>query len=197
MTARSAIVGALMVVGVAACAGDGEEMASDAPMTEGAVRERAVEVTATVEAVARERREVMLRTDENRYFTATLGPEVRNFDQIETGDTVRVVYAESIVAQMAAVDASGEPTGTTVAARAPEGARPGALMGTEVTTVVTFESFDAATDTVTFTTSDGLAHSVVVEDPAMQDFAMGLEAGDRVQVTYTEAVAIAVEETSG
>jgi hypothetical protein len=31
----------------------------------------------------------------------------------------------------------------------------------------------------------------------MQDFAMGLEAGDRVQVTYTEAVAIAVEETSG
>lgn len=189
MIGRSAVLGGFMLASLAACAGD-------TPPSDTAMRESAVEVTATVEAVNRETREVMLRTSDGRYVTATLGPEVRNFDQIETGDTVRIVYAESVVAEMAAVDERGEPTGTVVAARAPAGARPGAVIGSEVTAVVTVESFDPATDTVTFTTADGLSHSLVV-DPAMRDFAMRREPGDRVRVTYTEGVVVAVEETGG
>lgn len=192
MNARRAVVGALSMVGVAACA-DGTPTSDTAGET--AVRTRAVEINASVEAVDRERREVMLRTGEGRYFTASLGPQVRNFDQIETGDTVRVVYAESVVAEMAAVDDGGEPIGTAVVARAAEGARPAAVVAGEVTEVVTFESFDPATGAVTFTTPDGLTHSVVA--PAMRDFAMRRRAGDRVRVTYTEGVAVAVEETGG
>lgn len=190
MRPKSAVFGAVLLAGVAACA--------DGPTTtsETAVRERTVEVTATVEAVNRDTREVMLRTANDRYVTATLGPDVRNFDRIETGDAVRVVFAESVVAEMAAVDASDEPTGTAVVARAPEGARPGALVGSEVTTVVTFQDLDPATGRVAFTTPDGLTHSLVLE-PEMRDFARGLEPGDRVQVTYTEAVAVAVEESGG
>ncbi len=189
MIARSAVLGGFMLASLAACAGD------PAP-SDTAMRESAVEATAMVEAVNRDTREVMLRTGDGRYVTATLGPDVRNFDQIEVGDTVRMVYAESVVAEMAAVDETDEPTGAAVVARAPEGARPGALVGSEVTTVVTVQSFDPATDTVTFTTPDGLTHSLVV-DPAMRDFAMRREPGDRVRVTYTEGLAIAVEETGG
>jgi hypothetical protein len=189
MIARAAAVGAFMLATLAACGGA-------APPSDTAQRESAVEVTARVVAVNRGTREVMLRTTDGRLLTVELGPEVRNFDQIQEGDTVRAVYLESVVAAMAAVDDTGEPEGAAAVVSAPEGARPAAALGSEVTTVVEFQSFDAGTDTVTFTTPDGLTHSLVVH-PAMRDFAMRREPGDRVRVTYTQGLAIAVEETAG
>ena len=87
-------------------------------------------------------------------------------------DTVRAVYLESVAAEMAAV------------------------LGSEVTTVVALQSFDPASDTVTFTTPDGLTHGLVVHT-AMRDCARRREPGDRVRVRYTQGLAIAVEETAG
>ncbi len=161
-----------------------------------ASRERVVETTATVEAVNADTREVMIRTADGRLVTVEASEAVRNFDRIEVGDRVRISFVESVAAEMAAVDDAGEPTATDMVARAPEGERPAGLVGSRVETVVTFENFDPATDTVTFTTPDGLAHSLVV-DPGMRAFAMRRAPGDRVRVTYTVGLAIAVEETGG
>lgn len=175
---------------IAACAGA-------PPPPESAARERVVETTATVEAVNPDTREVMIRTTDGRVLTVEAGSDVRNFDQIETGDTIRMTFVESVVAEMAAIDDAGEPQSTVVVGRAPEGARPGALVGAEVSNLVTFESFDPATDTVTFTTGDGLTHSVVLTDPALRAFAQRRERGDRVRVVYSEGLAITIEETTG
>jgi plastocyanin len=168
----------------------------DTAPTDTASRERVVETTATVEAVNAATREVMVRTADGRLVTVEAGEAVRNFDRIAAGDTVRMTFVESVAAEMAAVDDTGEPTATEMVARAPEGERPAGLVGSRVETVVTFERFDPATDTVTFTTPDGLTHSLVV-DPAMRAFAMRRAPGDRVRVTYTLGLAIAVEETRG
>jgi len=189
MVARIALLGGVMLAALTACAGD-------PPPRDTAVRESTADVTATVAAVNRGTREVMLRTTDGRLLTVVLGEEVRNFDQIQEGDTVRAVYVESVAAEMAAVDETGEPEGAAAVVSAPEGERPAALLGSEVTTVVAFESFDPATDRVTFTTPDGLSHSLVVH-PAMRDFAQRREPGDRVRVTYTQGLAVAVEETAG
>jgi len=189
MKLRAAVVGAALLIAVVGAA-------PAAQAQDSATRESAVEATATVEAVNRERREVMLQLGEGRLVTLTLGEEVRNFDQIDVGDTVRVLYVESVAAEMAAVDDTGETTSAAAVARAPEGAKPGAAVGEEVSLLVTFESFDAETDTVTFTTEDGLSHSLVVH-PEMRDFAMRRAAGDRVRVRFTEGIAVVVEETQG
>jgi hypothetical protein len=189
MIARTAVVGAFMSALLVACAGV-------APPSDTARRESAVEVAARVVAVDRGTRELMLRTTDGRLLTVELGPEVRNFDRIEEGDTVRAVYLESVAAEMAAIDEGGEPAGAAAVVSAPEGERPAAVLGSEVTTVVAFQSFDPATDTVTFTTPDGLTHSLVVHT-AMRDFARRREPGDRVRVRYTQGLAIAVEETAG
>jgi plastocyanin len=189
MVLRGALVVAFLTLSLGACAGD-------APPSDTASREQVVETTATVEAVNADTREVMISTADGRQVTVEASEAVRNFDRIEVGDTVRMTFVESVAAQMTAVDATGEPTATDMVARAPEGERPAGLVGSRVETVVTFERFDPATDTVTFTTPDGLTHSLVVE-PAMRDFAMRREPGDRVRVTYTVGLAIAVEETGG
>ena len=61
--------------------------------------------------------------------------------------------------------------------------------------VVRIVSFDAESNLVVFSAPDGFVHSVVVEKPEIQEFALGrLTPGDEVEVTFTEAVAIAVIE---
>lgn len=170
--------------------------ATNEPPADSASRASAVETSATVEAVNAERREIMLRTSDGRFLTVEAGPEVRNFDQIETGDVVRALVVESVAVSMAGPDSSGETEIVTAAERAPEGARPAGAAASELTTTVTLVSYDPATAVATFTTPSGATHSVVV-DPAMRDFASRRQPGDRIDVRYTTAVAIAVEEVQG
>jgi hypothetical protein len=79
--------------------------------------------------------------------------------------------------------------------RAPEGATPGAASAAAVRMVVEFISFDPASDVATFVTPAGIVRTVAVR-PEMRDFAAGLESGDRVDLTMTEAVAVSIEETN-
>ncbi len=179
---------AAVLVALAACTTPEE------PQVETASRERMVETSAVVEAVAAERRELMLRAADGRLFTVTAGPEVRNFDQIDVGDQVQVVLFESVVASMASADQAAQEDAVVAVERAPEGARPGVAVASEVQTTVDFVSFDPVTDVATFTTPDGLSHSVVV-DPAMRDFALRRQPGDRINLTLTDAIAATIVET--
>ncbi len=186
------LVAAGLVLGVAACAGNQVPPAAPADV---AVREDVVETTATVQAVNTDRREVMIRTEDGRFLTVEAGPQVRNFDQIEVGDTIRTSYVESVVVAMAPTGEEDMPSETVVAAvRAPAGTRPGVAVAEETTTTVTFLSYDPETAIAVFTTPEGTTHSIVVSPP-MRDFASRRQPGDRIDVAYTTAVAIAVEET--
>ncbi len=181
------------VAALAACA------TTDTPrdMVETVATERGVTASATVEAVNQERREVMLRTEDGRYLTVDAGPEVRNFDQIEVGDRVEAVYVESVVASMASAGQDAQDDAVVAVERAPEGARPGVAMASEVQTTVELVSYDPVTGLATYTTPEGFTDSVIVEDPAMRDFAAQLQPGDRVNLTISEAVAIVIRETTG
>lgn len=179
--------GVLAVLALAGCASSG-------PTT--AEREDVIERTAVVQSVDPERRRVELLTAEGRPITVIAGREVRNFSQIEPGDTVRAVFVESVAARMAEADESGPTTGVVATQQAPLGARPGAAVATEVNTVVEVISYDPATHVATFRTPEGTVHSIVVAEP-MRAFAAARQPGDRVALTLTEAVAIALEETQG
>jgi hypothetical protein len=162
--------------------------------TEPATVERTSEVTATVTAIELPERLVTLRGPEGNLFTVQAGEEVRNLPQVEVGDRVVVRYYEAIAAELAK---TGEEAGASVAAmRAPPGAKPGAGLGQQVTATVEIVAVDPTTHTVSFTDPDGIAQTIAVHDPEMQDFVETLKAGDEVAVTYTEALAISVEPAS-
>jgi hypothetical protein len=163
-----------------------------APPPEPAARELTLEVTAVVESIDLKTRHIVLKTDDGRTLTIVAGPEARNLDQLEPGDRVKAVYYESVAVQMAADQASGSQT-SSAAVRAPKGEKPGGAVGATVRTVVTMISYDSSTNIVTFTTPDGLSHSLVVK-PEMREFAGALNPGDRVEIVYTEAFAIGVIE---
>ena len=162
--------------------------------TEPATVERTSEATATVTAIDLPERLVTLRGPEGNLFTVQASEEVRNLPQLEVGDRVVVRYHEAIAAEMA--KPGQEASASATAMRAPPGAKPGGELAQEVTTMVEITDLDPATHTVSFTDPDGLAQTITVQDPRMQDFVETLKVGDEVAITYTEALAISVEPAS-
>jgi hypothetical protein len=182
------------LISLAACA-IVATLAACATPPEPASRMQTLETSAVVETVDMKTRHIVLKTEDGRKITIVAGPEVRNLAQLEPGDHVKAIYYESVAVRMATDDASGTDA-SAVVARAPEGAKPAGVVGTSVRTIVTLISYDQGTSVVTFTTPDGLPHSLVVK-PEMRDFAQALKPGDRVEVVYTEALAIGVTEIPG
>ena len=169
---------------LAACASD-----PPAPLQ----RESLREVEASVVSVQKAERLVGLRGPDGRVVTVKAGPEVRNFDQIAVGDTVVTSYYEAIGFALHTPGAADESGVDLVAGRAKPGAQPGAVVGAVARTTVTIESVDAKSDTVTFRGEDGLVRAVPVRTDEGREFARKLEPGDRVDITYTEALAIRVD----
>lgn len=185
---------AAMSLLVAGCAGKDAE--APPPAAQSAQRETMLETTAVVEHVDQKTREVRLRGADGRTVTVVAGPEVRNLPQLATGDVVRLTYYESVAVRMAEPAETGPATAAAMAARAPEGEKPAAMLGGAIDVVVTMVAYDPATAVATFTTPDGATQSVVVH-PAMRAFAAARRPGDRVAVELTRAVAVSIMETTG
>jgi len=161
-----------------------------------AERENLIVRKAVVQTVDVEGRQVLLRGESGRMLSLDIGPEVRNLDQLESGDVVRLEYYESVAVKMADTSTPGEVTSVEIADRAPEGEKPGIAAGSAVNLVVTFVSYDPETSVVTFTMPDGTLDTTIVK-PEMRAFAEARRPGDRVDVTIIRGLAISIEETTG
>lgn len=178
----------LLTLSIAACS-------SEPAPPESAERETLITSRATVESVNTQSRQVLLRGEDGRMLSIVAGPEVRNLEQLDVGDVVRLDYYESVSVSMADPSDTSPPEGAVVAGRAPEGARPGAAAGASVRMIVELISYNPQTAIATFRTPDGSVTTAQV-NPALRDFAAGLQSGDRVDLTMTQAVAVSIEETS-
>ena len=156
-------------------------------------RETLREVAATVVGVQKAERLVSLRGPEGRVVTVEAGPEVRNFDQIQVGDQVVASYYEAIGFALQQPGAAAESGVSVAAGRTKPGEKPGAVIGKVARTTVTIESVDGTSGTVTFRGEDGLVRAVPVKTDEGREFARKLAPGDRVDITYTEALAIRVD----
>jgi hypothetical protein len=70
------------------------------------------------------------------------------------------------------------------------GTKPGGTIAQQMTVVVTLEAIDEKVGSITIRTDDGRRLSTKVADP--KNLA-GYKVGDKVEVTYTQALAISVE----
>jgi hypothetical protein len=155
------------------------------------------EVTASAEVmtVDRSNRLLSMRQEDGKVFSVFAGDEVRNFDQINVGDQLVVRYREKLSATRR-VEWDGKDLDEVGldASRAQPGAKPGVKLGLFASLIVKIESIDLENNIVVFSTSSGdmIAHNVAT--PEGRAFLQGLERGDRVQLDYTESVALSIEE---
>lgn len=154
-----------------------------------------VDLAATVTAIDRDDRQIALSGPQGAEVTVTAGPEVRNFAQLEVGDTIRLHYELDYVAEKLAPEDVPELAAAAAAGaiRAEEGERPGGAIGSIESTVVLVESIGPGGRTATFFTPDGALQAIVVRREEGRAFARELVPGDLVQLTVAEAVALYAE----
>lgn len=150
------------------------------------------EVSATVEAIDTENRLISLRGPAGP-ATILAGPEIKNFAQIHVGDQVKVKYTVALAAHITKSKETPTTTVDTASYTAPTGSKPAAAVGATISSTVVIESVDTSFDTVTFKVPDGSSRTVAPASPEGKKYIRTLKKGDKVDITYTEALAISVE----
>jgi len=147
-------------------------------------------VTATVLKVNQKTREVTIKTKDGKEHTFIAGDHVKNLAQVKKGDIITAVYTEAIAYEVKKHGTTGVQT-TTATAGAKPGEKPAGGIAQQTTVTVTITAIDTKAETVTFMGPRGNKETVKVRDPKNLN---GVKVGDMVDITYTEALAITVDE---
>jgi hypothetical protein len=153
-----------------------------------------VELQATVTAIDLKTRMVTLKGPEGKETTVHVDKRARNLPQVKVGDVVKIAYVQHVAWK---VRKSGESAATgdvgmeKAEVRAEPGEKPAGAMGQRVTFTATIEAIDLAKHTVTLKGPEGNSETIKARNPANLK---KVKVGDLVDIVYTEAVAITVEE---
>jgi ribosomal 50S subunit-recycling heat shock protein len=153
--------------------------------------EEVTEARATVTAIDLQKRRVSLKEADGAQVVVQAGDAVKNLDQIKVGDEVVVSYTEALAWQVKPAG-QGAPgvTSTENVSSAQPGEKPGGSLTSATTITATITAIDMAKDTVTLTGPEGGAMTIKARDPANL---RKVKVGDLVDITYSEALAIAVK----
>jgi Cu/Ag efflux protein CusF len=151
----------------------------------------AVSQTFTIVAIDQTNRIITLKDKDGYTESMYAGPEVQRFNELKVGQKVTFKYYESVVYQIqkpgatAPAPATGDPTLTRST-----GPKPGGTIAQQMTATVTVTAIDMKAPSVTIKMDDGSINSFKVDDRKNLE---GVKVGDRVQITYTQALAISVQ----
>ena len=149
-------------------------------------------VTATVQALNVNERKVVLIGESGNVEVVEVGPEVKNFDQIDIGDKVTVEFYRSVAIHLGPPDELPKERETKFQITAPKGEKPGLLAVDVIDIIATVGKIDKKNRMVTLIGPEGNSITAKV-DPRVGDLEK-IKEGDKLHVRYTEAVAISVTE---
>jgi hypothetical protein len=212
-TGKTAAVAALVVLGAAAWSGGAAAQQSDPehPSTEhpsgtehpsseqpsikehptgqqtpGAAAAAAlVTSSATVEKIDKDKGLITLKGAGGKSLDVKAGPGI-NLDKLRVGDRVNTAYFDEVAVDIRNAS-PGAPTMTT---KAVQRAGVTAMQSTVTSRII---HVDAAKNTVTIKGPKAEEHTLKVTDPDLQSRLKDVKPGDKLDVTYTQAVAVSVE----
>ena len=151
-------------------------------------------ISAAVEAINHETREVTLRGPEGNTVSFVASEEARNLDQVSVGDIVVAEYMESISVDVFANDGMEPGTGElVVTGRSEKGEMPGGAVMDTVVVTATVEDINIEANTFKLKGPDGKVKEYTARNPENLKKA---EVGDLVVITFTEAIALSVKKTA-
>ena len=153
-----------------------------------------ISVTADVESIDLDKREVTLKGPLGNAVTFVVDKRVQRLDQVKAGDHVSADYYVSIAAEVrlpTAEEKAGPITVLDELADAPAGTEPAGGGLHQIKIVTTVEGLDVPTQTVTLKGPRGNSVMIRVQNP---DNLKKLRLGDTIVVTYTEALAVSLEK---
>jgi hypothetical protein len=176
---------AVLSLGAGACA--------SAPKKTSVERSNLVTLTATVVAIDQATRIVTLKGPKGDTITFKADEAVRNLPQMRVGDEVSVNYYESVAFRLLKADEAAVNEASAGVARAKAGEMPAGAGAQQVTVTVSIEGIDKAKGTVSFKGPAGQVTTIRAADPKNLEL---IKVGDRVAITYSEALAVSVEKAN-
>ena len=150
-----------------------------------------VEETATVEAVDQSTRMVTLKGPKGDSVTFKASDKVKNLAQVKVGDDVKFAYYQSLAVRVLKKGEAFPTAGESSAmSRAKPGEKPAGVVGKQTSVNATLTAIDKKAKTATLKGEDGKSVTVKPLRPEKLD---EVKVGDRLVITYTEAVAVKVE----
>jgi hypothetical protein len=178
------LVGALCLATVSLA-----ESPATAPKGEAVIA--SMDVTATVMKVDQTTREVTLKGADGQEYSFVASEDVRNLAQVKVGDVVNATYAEALVYEVKKGGQAVDAATTMAGGRAEPGEKPSGAIARQTSVTVSIVAIDPAVPSVTFKGPKGNTRTIKVLHP---EKLQGVSVGDTVEITYTEAVAIEVED---
>jgi hypothetical protein len=155
---------------------------------------RTVQASAEVVRIDKATRTLTLKTGEGDTVDVVASEAVKNFDQIKVGDVVRARYTRALALKLKDTkDAAGGPTVSEGSTTGPPGQWPALTSGRQVTGIAEVTAVDPKESTITLKGAEGKLVTLDVNNP---DQFKVIKPGDKIEVTYTEAVAVGVEPSS-
>jgi hypothetical protein len=149
-----------------------------------------VEAQATVVAIDKQQRRILLRDTRGGEYDVIAGPDVRNFDQIRKGDQVEVLYQRAAASRLEKIADPNAAVEFTSVERAEKGAKPGMTATRSRTVAAKVIEIDTRHRLLTVKGPQGNVLTVRVP-PTVLAFDE-LQVGDTIAAGYTEAIAISV-----
>ena len=145
-----------------------------------------VTVSGTVERADRSTRTLTLRTSPSTTQIISVAPEVKLFDELQTGDKITVRLSESVIAAVRPGVKPSVAVDTTASATPRDPSQKSEVLQ-QVKAAVTVESVDRQQNLIVYKTADNRRVIRAVIDPRLLE---GLKAGDVVEITYTRERAV-------
>jgi Cu/Ag efflux protein CusF len=168
-----------------------------APAEKGPVRGKSAasvtKIRGTVAGVDKDAGTVTLKGPKGRTVTIEVKDKSK-LDQIKVGDPVVAAYMEAVAARVVKAGSGAAPGVTTTETRVTSkpGETPAGAVGREVTATVTITAIDRKNHTVTVKGPQGGTETIKAKDPKNLE---GLKVGDLVEITYTQALAVALDKS--
>lgn len=148
-----------------------------------------VSVTVTIEAIEQSTRTITVKDDKGIYETIQAPPDMKRFSELKVGDRITARYYDNVVVRVKKPGETAVDLDTASLTRG-QGQRPSATAATQRTVTVTVTAMDPKASSVTVTGPNGYKYSRRVADKKV--FAQ-LKVGDKLDITWTEAMLISVE----
>ena len=146
------------------------------------------QVTVTVEAIEQSTRQVTVKKPDGTNEMFYVPTSMKRFDQLKVGDKINARYYENVVVQLkqpgtADVDKSA-------AKLVPVAGAPAGTTSYQRTITATITAIDQKVPSITFSGPNGWKYSSRVEDKKALE---KVKVGDRLDITWTEALILSVE----
>ncbi|NQZ54421.1 MAG: hypothetical protein HRT93_09245 [Piscirickettsiaceae bacterium] len=149
-------------------------------------------VTAKVEAINHETREVALLHEDGSKLSFVVSEEARNLAQVQAGDVIIANYIENMSIELISVENGEAGAGIiTGVGRAEEGEMPGGIQSETIVVTATVEDINIEANTFKLKGPQGNVKEFTARNPENLKKA---SVGDLVVITHTKAMALKVEK---